>query len=231
MPSNEPKKSERQRRLIAAAVGAIGVLVVLGKVFWPRPSLEEVGEAALSCIVTGDDDCLAEFSYSEEVERLGYDKSILLNYKKEFLKPLLSGVNPVSGFKSLVLEDRGWVIVSKTFITPEGVAVPFQIRMANTKEGPKAPTLIFESFLMAAHSQRDSKLTAKLGSIQGVARTAREKGPLLEALGLKGVWRDSPDQVLTWEDLALENEERLRKTKAILEGQSQTSLDSSPARQ
>jgi len=212
-------KCARQRRVTVAAVGALGVAVILGKIIWSRPSLEEIGEAALTCIVSGNDDCLARYSFSEEAERIGYDLNSLRNYKKQFLSPSLSGIKAVSGFKAHVLEDRGWVIVSKTFITQDGAAVPFQIRMANTKEGPKAPTLIFESFLIAAYSKQDSKLTAKLGSIECVIKTAREKGPLLTSIGLKGVWRDSPDQILTWEELAMENEERLGKVKAFLEAQ------------
>lgn len=228
MNKSDFSETQRRRRLIGAASSVALLSVLTALVYWPKPSLEEVGEAALSCLVDGEDECLARFLFSEEADRLGLDKATLIRYQTQFLRPIFSELSPLPGRESRTNPYNGWVTVTKSYVDSHGKTHSLGVTVAHAAEGPRVTGLTFATFLWAAILSHGVNGEVVPDRLAAVIRTAREKGPMLEALGLKGVWRDSPDQVLTWEELALDNEERLRKTRAFLEAQRQQPSSSSP---
>jgi hypothetical protein len=176
-------------------------------------SLESAGWRAVSCIHEGDGDCLYALSDLMERDKIGYDKVAMKRFASEYLAPAFAGTTLVEKKEATPMPSRGWTLATRYFTgsTDGGIGV----RVGKTPDGPKVPTLVAEAFLAAASAKYgDPKLSQPERKVTAALKAAQKDGPLLEAMGIKGIWRDSPDQFLTWEEFAEENEVRLARVIA-----------------
>lgn len=197
--------SASTRRLVGGCA-LLCVCIGLGaKYYWPQPSLESMGVKAINCLRNGDQACLQSFVTRMEADKLDTDQQVIAQFLVQYVTPVFKDASPIGNRSVNKVPDKGWVYVGQDYVLSGGRVRGISFRVVEAEKGVKIPTIVLESILLAANARRELSDTKKEGRPLAVAKLASEDGAKLEAMGIRGVWRDTPDAVLTWDELAHEN--------------------------
>lgn len=191
---------------------AIGVtMIVVGFTLWwySRPNLEREARRGVECVLNGNGDCVYDLTPDDERLAYGMPKSAYSVILREFVVPNIKSV----GIQTQVESVTGNVNAMHEVITSRGRRTAIGAQATPMPEGIRAPVLMTSALNSAAMNEGEDG-EGGIGKLRNHLKFYKKNYARLRELGMRGIYRNPDEGLMTWEEWIAYLERRLEEAKA-----------------
>lgn len=164
-------------------------------------SLPEAGRELMACLRSGDAACVDRYISTEERNALALNRRKLERWLREYVVPNLKNLKEKHEPMNSAREGFG-LIRSQAVERRDGRRFSLLVRVARTIDGIRSPRVVsgLTTFLMhARHAPRQQDSEEPGAYWDDLAEAAEKDVPLLQAMGIAGVYDDRSKQLVPWD--------------------------------
>lgn len=209
-------KDSRNKWLIGAGA-ALLVCLAFFITQWLRkpPTPQQVAQSALDCTLASDYGCLWEYVPETERDIYGINREQFIRIMDEYVEGTMGKVKLVR--KDVSAIGTGQASAEAEVILPSGKTSRVTIRTAKTPNGVDTINLLATLIILVQTFEAPD--TPGVHRMQHWLTRARQDGPRLTQLGMKGVYRGPERGFETWQEWQSRLETGLAKQAKASAGQ------------